>query len=224
MSSTGDVNYGRFADTEVDAVMAEAKRTADLDRRLALLRRAEAAALALDPVVPLYAVTIRSLVNPRITGWRTNAPQHPPGPLPSTSDGEPLPAKAPGLRTGHALGGRHRDVLPGAPGPREAPFDGERRLPPDVEANLRAAYDLDQPVVVQYGRYIARLARGDLGPSFRQKDFSVNELIAMGLPISVGVGLTALAPRAAVGSRRRGRSPPSSGTDPATACWSWERL
>ena len=77
-----------------------------------------------------------------------------------------------------------------APG---GPFDGERRLPPDVEANLRAAYDLDQPVVVQYGRYVAQLARGDLGPSFRQKDFSVNELIAMGLPISVGVGLAALA-------------------------------
>lgn len=76
-----------------------------------------------------------------------------------------------------------------APG---GPFDGERRLPPEVEANLRAAYDLDQPVVVQYGRYLARLVRGDLGPSFRQKDFSVNDLIAMGLPISVGVGLTAL--------------------------------
>ena len=53
--------------------MTEAKRTADLDRRVALLRRAEAAALALDPVVPLYAVTIRSLVDPGITGWRTNA-------------------------------------------------------------------------------------------------------------------------------------------------------
>ncbi|MYD99417.1 MAG: ABC transporter permease subunit [Gammaproteobacteria bacterium] len=76
-----------------------------------------------------------------------------------------------------------------APG---GPFDGERRLPPEVEANLRAAYDLDKPVVVQYGRYLARLVRGDLGPSFRQKDFSVNDLIAMGLPISVGVGLTAL--------------------------------
>ena len=73
MSTTGDVNYGRFSDAEVDALMTEAKRTADLDRRVALLRRAEAAALALDPVVPLYAVTIRSLVDPRITGWRTNA-------------------------------------------------------------------------------------------------------------------------------------------------------
>ena len=73
MSTTGDVNYGRFANAEVDDLMAEAKRTADLDERLSLLRQAEVAALDLDPVVPLYAVTIRSLVNPRITGWRTNA-------------------------------------------------------------------------------------------------------------------------------------------------------
>ena len=77
-----------------------------------------------------------------------------------------------------------------APG---GPFDGERRLPAEVEANLRAAYDLDQPLAIQYGRYLANLATGDLGPSFRQKDFSVNELIGMGLPISVTVGLCALA-------------------------------
>ena len=83
-----------------------------------------------------------------------------------------------------------------APG---GPFDGERRLPPDVESNLRAAYDLDQPLLVQYGRYIANLASGDLGPSFRQKDFSVNELIGMGLPISVGLGLAALALALALG-------------------------
>ena len=73
MSTTGDVNYGRFANADVDALMADAKRTAGLDGRLALLRQAEVAALDLDPVVPLYAVTIRSLVNPRVTGWRSNA-------------------------------------------------------------------------------------------------------------------------------------------------------
>ena len=73
MSTTGDVNYGRFAHAEVDALMAAAKRTAGLDERLALLRQAEVVALDLDPVVPLYAVTIRSLVNPRVTGWHTNA-------------------------------------------------------------------------------------------------------------------------------------------------------
>ena len=77
-----------------------------------------------------------------------------------------------------------------APG---GPFDGERRLPPAVEANLRAAYHLDEPLAIQYARYLGMLARGDLGPSFRQKDFSVNELIAQGLPISLAVGGLAFA-------------------------------
>ena len=77
-----------------------------------------------------------------------------------------------------------------APG---GPFDGERRLPPAVEANLRAAYHLDEPLALQYARYLGMLARGDLGPSFRQKDFSVNELIAQGLPISLAVGGLAFA-------------------------------
>ncbi len=73
MSATGDVNYGRFADAEVDALMLEAKATAELGTRLGLLRRAELAALALHPVVPLYAVTIRSLVAPHVRGWQPNA-------------------------------------------------------------------------------------------------------------------------------------------------------
>ena len=72
MSTTGDVNYGRFQDEAVDALMGRAKQTAALDERLALLREAEVAALARHPVVPLYAVTIRSLVHPRTTGWRSN--------------------------------------------------------------------------------------------------------------------------------------------------------
>ena len=76
-----------------------------------------------------------------------------------------------------------------APG---GPFDGERRLPPEVEANLRAAYHLDESPLRQYVRYVSMLSRGDLGPSFRQKDFSVNELIANGLPISLAVGGLAL--------------------------------
>jgi oligopeptide transport system permease protein len=76
-----------------------------------------------------------------------------------------------------------------APG---GPFDGERRLPPEVEANLLAAYHLDQPLSRQYVDYLGMLLQGDLGPSFRQKDFSVGELIAAGLPVSLGVGITAL--------------------------------
>ena len=72
-----------------------------------------------------------------------------------------------------------------APG---GPFDGERRMPPQVEANLLAAYHLDEPLLNQYLRYLAMLAQGDLGPSFRQKDFTVNELVAKGLPVSLAVG------------------------------------
>ncbi|NKB99244.1 MAG: ABC transporter permease subunit [Pseudomonadales bacterium] len=76
-----------------------------------------------------------------------------------------------------------------APG---GPFDGERRLPPEIEQNLRAAYNLDAPLYEQYGRFMARLVQGDLGPSFKQKDFSINELIAAGLPVSMGLGISAL--------------------------------
>ena len=83
-----------------------------------------------------------------------------------------------------------------APG---GPFDGERRLPPEIEANLRAAYHLDAPLPEQYLRYAGMLLRGDLGPSFRQKDFTVNELIASGLPVSLAVGGIALAIAVAAG-------------------------
>jgi len=77
-----------------------------------------------------------------------------------------------------------------APG---GPFDGERRLPPEVEANIAAAYDLDKPLYQQYFIYLGRLVQGDLGPSYRTRDFSVSELIASGLPVSMRLGLSAIA-------------------------------
>ena len=77
-----------------------------------------------------------------------------------------------------------------APG---GPFDQEQALPPEVKENLRAAYGLDKPLISQYVRYVSGLARGDLGPSFRFRDFTVSELIAQGLPISVMLGLAAIA-------------------------------
>ncbi len=76
-----------------------------------------------------------------------------------------------------------------APG---GPFDEEQAVPPEIAANLQAAYGLDQPVLVQYGRYLRRLAHGDLGPSFKYKDRSVAELIGRGLPLTVTVGVLAL--------------------------------
>jgi oligopeptide transport system permease protein len=75
-----------------------------------------------------------------------------------------------------------------APG---GPFDQEQPLPPAIRANLEAAYGLDQPMIVQYGRYLAALVQGDLGPSFRYKDSRVSELIGNGLPLSLTIGFAA---------------------------------
>ena len=87
-------------------------------------------------------------------------------------------------------------LLRAAPG---GPFDGERSLTPEIEANLKAAYDLDAPLYTQYGRYLQRLLRGDFGPSFKQKDFSVGELIAVGLPVSATLGAGAIVLALALG-------------------------
>ena len=76
-----------------------------------------------------------------------------------------------------------------APG---GPFDEEQALPPEIRANLEAAYGLDQPVYVQFGRYVQGLLRGDFGPSFRFRDFTVGELIADGLPVSLTLGAAAM--------------------------------
>ena len=76
-----------------------------------------------------------------------------------------------------------------APG---GPFDDERALPVDVAANIEAAYHLDEPLPQQLGRYMSGLLRGDLGPSFRYRDYTVAELIASGFPLSLRIGLLAI--------------------------------
>ena len=73
-----------------------------------------------------------------------------------------------------------------APG---SPFTGERNLPPAVLANIEAKYHLNDPMYLQYFHYVKQLAQGDLGPSFKYKDFSVNELLAQALPVSLEIGL-----------------------------------
>jgi oligopeptide transport system permease protein len=76
-----------------------------------------------------------------------------------------------------------------APG---GPFDQEQTLAPQVRANLSRAYGLDQPMASQYWKYLIHLAHGDFGPSFKQADFSVGELISQGLPVSSSLGGAAL--------------------------------
>jgi oligopeptide transport system permease protein len=72
-----------------------------------------------------------------------------------------------------------------APG---GPFDTEKALPPEIEANLAAKYHLDEPLVQQYFRYLGQILVLDFGPSFQYKDWTVNELIAEGFPVSLTVG------------------------------------
>jgi oligopeptide transport system permease protein len=76
-----------------------------------------------------------------------------------------------------------------APG---GPFDAEKTLPPEIEANLNAKYHLDEPLLQQYFRYLGQVAALDLGPSFQYKDWTVNELISQGFPVSLTVGLAAM--------------------------------
>jgi oligopeptide transport system permease protein len=84
-----------------------------------------------------------------------------------------------------------------APG---GPFDSEKVLPPEIRANLDAKYHLDEPLLQQYFRYLGQIVSGDFGPSFQYKDWSVNELIWRGFPVSAAVGGLAMLLAFVVGS------------------------
>jgi oligopeptide transport system permease protein len=84
-----------------------------------------------------------------------------------------------------------------APG---GPFDLEQPLEAKVMENLRRIYKLDRPLIEQYWLYVSALARGDFGPSFYFRDFTIAELFATGLPVSMTLGGLALAFALAVGA------------------------
>ena len=76
-----------------------------------------------------------------------------------------------------------------APG---GPFAKERSAPPEILRNLEAQYGLDKPVYVQFFTYLKNALRGDLGPSFRYANWSVNDLIRSGFPVSLELGCWSL--------------------------------
>lgn len=76
-----------------------------------------------------------------------------------------------------------------APG---GPFDSEMLLPPEIEANIRAKYHMDESVPQQYLRYLRQIAVLDFGPSIQYKDWTVNELIGQGMRVSLTIGLAAM--------------------------------
>ncbi len=76
-----------------------------------------------------------------------------------------------------------------APG---GPFSREKKVTPEVMQNLLKKYHMDEPLFKQYLRYMGDVLRGDLGPSFKNKDYSVNELIFTSLPNSLILGVVSL--------------------------------
>lgn len=77
-----------------------------------------------------------------------------------------------------------------APG---GPFDSEKQLPPEIVANIEAKYHLNESVPRQYLRYLAGLAQGDLGPSFKYVGRDVADILAETFPVSFALGGAALA-------------------------------
>ena len=85
------------------------------------------------------------------------------------------------------------------------PFDGERKLEPDVKQAIESRYRVNEPLLEQYGYHLGmatgvlteegtfRFGFPDLGPSYRIRDYSVNQIIAQGLPVSASLGILALA-------------------------------
>ena len=76
-----------------------------------------------------------------------------------------------------------------APG---GPFDDERMLPAEIEANIAAVYHLDEPLPMQFLRYLGGVVQGDFGPSYSYRDYTVSELISRSFPVSVQLGILAM--------------------------------
>ena len=72
------------------------------------------------------------------------------------------------------------------------PFDSERDLDPEIRKNIEARYNLDQPLPIQYLSQLGNALMLDLGPCYKMPDFTVNEIIAQGFPISASLGILAM--------------------------------
>ena len=72
------------------------------------------------------------------------------------------------------------------------PFDEEKKLPPEILANIQAKYHLDKPVTTQYLLYIKQLIQGDMGPSYKYIGRDVTDIISDTFPVSITLGLLAM--------------------------------
>lgn len=72
------------------------------------------------------------------------------------------------------------------------PFSEEQPMPKEILESLKHHYGLDQPLYIQYGMYLKSIATWNLGPSYKYKSRTVNDIIKDGFPISAILGLEAL--------------------------------
>ncbi|AWG42717.1 ABC transporter [Candidatus Borreliella tachyglossi] len=72
------------------------------------------------------------------------------------------------------------------------PFDSEKPIDPQVKEKLMQKYHLDKPFYIQAYYYITGVLRGDLGPSLKKKDLTVNQYITLGFPKSLTIGIVSL--------------------------------
>jgi len=79
------------------------------------------------------------------------------------------------------------------------PFTNEKKIQPQIMENLKRKYGLDQPLIVQYGKYLQNLLRGDLGDSMKYKTRTVNEMLRTSFPVSAKLGLMSIAVGAGLG-------------------------
>jgi oligopeptide transport system permease protein len=87
-------------------------------------------------------------------------------------------------------------MMRAAPG---SPFDMDRKLLPEIEANVLAKYGMNKPLARQYADYLAGVARGDLGPSLKYRDKSVLDILKENYPVSLKLGLSAILIAAVMG-------------------------
>ena len=72
------------------------------------------------------------------------------------------------------------------------PFDLDRKLPPEIEANVKKKFHMDEPLIAQYGRYLGGIVQGDFGPSLKYQDKSVLQVLEENYRVSLTLGLSAI--------------------------------
>ncbi|MDF2986232.1 MAG: binding-protein-dependent transport system inner rane component [Eubacterium sp.] len=80
------------------------------------------------------------------------------------------------------------------------PFIGDRKITPEILANLEAKYGLDKPLFVQYELYAKNILHGDFGESIKLAGQNVDEIIARKFPYSLKLGLFASAIAIVIGT------------------------